>query len=216
MGDGDDIKVVLKGFDQIDSIFSDLGTCDGSDQLIGFAVLYLLTGRDNLRCQLGTDIFFDALDRSELTGGYECDRFTFFACATRTADTMHITLGIKRDMVVENMGDIIDIQTTRCHIGSDKDIDTTLFEPTDGYFALFLLHVTMEAADFESLRSEMRNQPIDLFFHTTEDDTFVGGFEIDQTHQCIIALSLLYNIIVLCNIFIGALCLGDRDGFGLI
>ena len=118
-------------------------------------------------------------------------------------------------MVVEDMCNVVDIESACSHIGCYKDVDTAAFKGSDGYFTLFLLHISMQTADFEALCGKVCNQSVNLFFHTAEDNTLVRVFVVNESDQCIVSFTFLYDIVVLGDFGVGAFRLGNGNCFGI-
>ena len=67
----------------------------------------------------------------------ECDTLT--TCTTGTTDSMYIVLLVLRNVVVEHCLDIVDIDSSRCHIGCDKNLGATISETVHHAVTLDLL-----------------------------------------------------------------------------
>ena len=91
----------------------------------------------------GTDFSTDTLKFFKLHWSNKGNCNPFFTRTSCTSDTMNITLRIEWDMVVENVSNVIDVQSARRNVCRDQYINGIGFKPFDNTFTLTLLHVTM-------------------------------------------------------------------------
>ncbi len=173
----------------------------------------------------GWDLFVDKrasyslLDAQELfkfMWRYEANSRPLLAGSTGSADSMHIAFGIEGDVVIKDMGNIADIETSCSNIGSDEDICCSAFEGFDGLFALALGHIAVEPFGIETLGAQKFGESIHLHLHPTKDDRLVGVFVVKKTHKRLVALPLIYHIEVLLDIFVGYFAFGDGDELGRV
>lgn len=132
------------------------------------------------------------------------------------ADPMDIALGIKWEVVVEDMADIVDIQAPGGDIGGDEDLCLAVFESADRRFALTLIHISVQTFGVVSLGCQEVSEAVHLFFHPAKDDALVGIFVIEQPHQGIIPLRLVDDVEELADLFIGDIASRDGDGGGIL
>lgn len=63
------------------------------------------------------------------------------ACA---ADAVHVALGVLRQRVVDDVGQIAHVDAARRHVGGDEDIDRAVAELAEYLFALGLRDVAVQ------------------------------------------------------------------------
>ena len=87
---------------------------------------------------------------------------------------MNVAIGIEGNVVVENVGDIVDIQTPRCDIRCNEQIDSTLLEVIDGFVALALLHIPVERPGGVASGNEGCREGIGFLFGAAKDEGLIG------------------------------------------
>ena len=68
--------------------------------------------------------------------------------STGSTNPMDVVLRVLRYVVVDDMGDIGDVETACCNVGSNKHLIKTAFEAFQGLFTLFLRAVGVDDGGF--------------------------------------------------------------------
>ena len=76
------------------------------------------------------------------------------ACTAGATNAMHIGFGIQRHVVVDDMADTCNVQTTRSNIGSHHHVQPATLELRNGALTLVLIHVAMHRGRGEALRNQ--------------------------------------------------------------
>jgi hypothetical protein len=76
-----------------------------------------------LAAKVHSDAIFDLLQVVHIPWGSKSNRNPGFACASSTADSVNIALRILRDVVVEYMGNTLNIQTACSNICCNEEHD---------------------------------------------------------------------------------------------
>ena len=105
-------------------------------------------------------------------------RHTGAASTARTSDAMNVRLVILRNIVVDDMGNIIDVNTTCCHISSNQHIDASFTELLHHTIPLNLRQVTMQSTSRIAPCIEGSCQIIDSALRAAEDNEFACLFHI--------------------------------------
>jgi len=99
----------------------------------------------------GTDAYLglalDARDLLALGRGHKGDRATGASDATGAADPVHVGIGGIGDVVVDDVGDVLDVQPPGGDVGGDQQTDAVLLEGDHHAVALALAHVAVQGLD---------------------------------------------------------------------
>ena len=88
--------------------------------------------------------FFYRFDRHFFFRSYQSNRYTFFIYPTRTATAMCIGFFIVRQHIVNNMSQIVHIQSTCCHISRHQNLQVFDSEFVHHSIALCLRQIAMQ------------------------------------------------------------------------
>ena len=121
--------------------------------------------------------------------------------------TMDIALLALRQMVVNNVADVGNIETARSQVGADEHICRAVAETVEGVFALALFQSSMKATGSEALFTQIA---VDTFYGITvvqeDNGTFVTKAE-QQLAQCVELVFLWTVHFIECDTFRGLLVL---------
>ncbi len=101
------------------------------------------TGKLHLRKRL-TRRLLDGLEQMTLTRSDEQQRVTLTTGAAGTTDAVNVRLRVMRDVVVDDVGDSIDVEASSGNVGRDKDVEGAVLELTDGPLTLCLDDVAVD------------------------------------------------------------------------
>ena len=104
----------------------------------------ILCGRHLHRLDGLTNGLFDSAQQTLLARRYKQDGVTGRAGSAGTANAMDVGLNIRRDIVIDDMADAPDVQSTCHHIGRDKNIELAFFQALYDPLAHILRNVTIE------------------------------------------------------------------------
>ena len=115
-----------------------------------------------------------------LSLSYEGKCHSICLCSCRAADTVYIIFAIMRHIVVDDVGNTLDIEPTRGDVGGDHDAEVPGLEPAQSLFALSLGAVTVQAGDAEPGVGDLPGNFVGAMFGAREDQ---HGFGIDLFQQ---------------------------------
>ena len=164
-----DVRTECAGFE---------GFADLAHEFAGARGFHFFDGRKRHRLERGFHHFLDESDTTVAEPGGEGDRGAGTSRTTRTTDSVHIILGIVRDVVVEHDIDIVDINATSGHVGRDQKIEVATTELAHHGVALALLHVAMQHVAIIAACAKVLNQGIGLHFRVGEDESELEIFHI--------------------------------------
>ena len=114
----------------------------------------------------------------------ECDGNTFAAGSADASDAVHIRLGCRRNVVVHDVREVLDVETTRCHVGGDEQISSTGSHSTHHPIALLLIHAAVQGFGAIATTVEGFGELVDFASGTTEHDCGLGRFDVKDSAEC--------------------------------
>jgi len=154
----------------------------------------------------------DLAHHADIICGDEVDGNTLTSETTTTTDSVDVVLTVGWEIVVDDQGDLLDIDTTGQKISGDQDTGRAGTELLHDEVTLGLVHVTVHGRDSEVAGSELVGEPVDLSAGVAEDDGLGDGdglVEIGQSVQ--LPVLLLDGDVELLDTLKGKLGLLDQD-----
>jgi len=93
------------------------GGCDSYDSAFVFYLAICAFDR-----QLHLDLLFDVCDECLVQVRNERDRFAFLSCPTGSSDSVHVIFGIAWHVVVDDLCDVIDVDSACGKVCCDEDV----------------------------------------------------------------------------------------------
>lgn len=129
---------------------------------------------------------------------------------------MDVVLTVGGKVVVDDQGNLLDIDTTGQKVGGDEDTGRTGTELLHDNVTLTLVHVTVHGGDGEVTGSEFVGEPVDLSAGVAEDDSLGNGDGLVEIGEGVeLPLLLLDGNVELLDTFKGKLVLLDEDTDGI-
>ena len=149
---------------------------------------------------------------ADIISGDEVDGNTLTTETTTTTDTVNVVLTVGREIVVDNQGNLLDVNTTGQKVSGDQDTGRSRAELLHDDITLRLLHISVHGRDSEVTSSELIGKPVDLAAGVAEDDGLGDGDSLVQIGEGIeLPLLLLDSNVELLDTFEGKLGLLDKD-----
>lgn len=153
---------------------------------------------------------------SDVVSGDEVDGDTLSAETTTTTNSVDVVLAVGGKVVVDDQGNLLDIDTTGQEISGDQDTGRAGSELLHDQVTLGLVHVTVHGRDSEITGSELVGEPVDLSAGVAEDDGLGDGDSLVQVGEGVeLPLLLLNGDVELLNTLQGKLILLDQDTDGV-
>lgn len=129
---------------------------------------------------------------------------------------MDVVLPVGGEIVVDDQGNLLDIDTTGQQVSGDQDTRGAGSELLHNQVTLSLVHVTVHGRDGEVTGSQLVSEPVDLSAGVAEDDGLGNGHGLVQIGQGVeLPLLLLDSNVELLDTFQGKLVLLDEDTDGV-
>ena len=97
----------------------------------------------------------DHLPAREFVPVDEGDRDAGLACPAGAADAVHVGLLILGNLIVDDVGDVVDVDAAGGHIGGHQHVDLAGAERLEGLLAGALIQVAVHRADLEAALAEL-------------------------------------------------------------
>jgi hypothetical protein len=153
---------------------------------------------------------------ADIVSGDEVDGNTLTSETSTTTNAMDVVLTVGGQVVVDDEGDLLDIDTTGEQVGGDEDTGRSGTELLHDNITLGLVHVTVHGGDSEVTGSELVGEPVDLPAGVAEDDGLGDGDRLVQVGEGVeLPVLLLNGNVELLNTFKGKLVLLDQDTDGV-
>ena len=159
----------------------------------------------------------EILEDTELVSSGEVDGNSLASETTRATNTMDVLLVVAGQIVVDDDGNLMDVDTASQKIGGDENTRRTRTELSHDNITLSLGGVSMSGRDGEVTLAHLLGQPVDLLLGVTENDSLVDVQGLIQIAKSIELPVLTLNIDVeLTNTFEGKFILLNQntDGVG--
>lgn len=155
-------------------------------------------------------------EHAGVVGGDEVDGNTLTTETTTTTDTVNVVLLVGGEIVVDDQGNLLDIDTTGQQVGGDQDTGRSRAELLHDNLTLTLLHISVHGRDGELAGSELLGQPVDLSAGVAEDDGLGDGDGLVEIAQGVeLPLLLLNGDVELLDTLEGKLVLLDQNADGV-
>jgi hypothetical protein len=165
---------------------------------------------------LGAVELLNLAHHADIVSGDEVDGHTLATETTTTTDTVDVVLTVGGEIVVDDQGNLLDIDTSGQKIGGDQHTRGSGAELLHDKITLGLVHVTVHGGDGEVASSELVGEPVDLSAGVAEDDSLGDGDSLIQVGKGIeLPLLLLNGNVELLDTLKGKLILLDQDTDGV-
>ena len=173
--------------------------------LFGFEELF--DGRERTLADIGAGHAADASELAHLSGGDEGDSGSAFSCASGSPDAVNIGFHALGNGVVDDVREVVDVDSARGDVGCDEQAELAGFEIVDDACALRLRDVSVQGVDGVSAGGEGVCEFIDIAAGFAENHCVKVVFHIDDAGE---NFELVFAADLVIDLFgeVGA------DGFG--
>lgn len=158
----------------------------------------------------------DLAHHADIIGSDEVDGNTLTSETATTTDAVNVVLAVGGQIIVDDQGDLLDVDTTGKQIGGDQDTRRTGAELLHDDVTLSLVHVAVHGGDSEVTGSELVGEPVDLPAGVAEDNGLGDGDGLVEIGQGVeLPVLLLDGNVELLDTFEGKLVLLDENADGV-
>lgn len=115
-------------------------------------------------------MLLNLLEHDNIITGDKVDGNTLTTETTGTTDTMEVVLLLLREVIVDDEGDLLDIDTTGEQVGGDEDTGGAGAEGIHDVLTLLLGHLTVHAGDGVVSAGHLLGELVDFPAGVAEDD----------------------------------------------
>jgi hypothetical protein len=146
----------------------------------------------------------------------EVDGNTLSSETSTTTDSVNVVLTVCWKIVVDNQGNLLNIDTTCQQVSGDQNTGRTGSELLHNQVTLTLVHVSVHGGNSEITGGELVGEPVDLSAGVAENDGLGDGDSLIQIREGVQLPILFFNSNVeLLNTFEGKFGLLDQDTNGI-
>ena len=128
---------------------------------------------------------------------------------------MNVVLLVGGEVIVDDQGNLLDINTTGQQVGGDQNTRGARAELLHDNLTLLLLHISVHGRDSELACSELLSQPVDLSASVAENNSLGNGDGLVEIAKSVkLPLLLLNRDIKLLDTLEGQFVLLDQDTNG--
>ena len=167
-----------------------------ADNLVALTLDNVSSGRQLTALDFSLDSALNQLQLTELTRSDEGHSYAGVACTAGTADAVNVAFRILRNIKVDNVGNVVNVDTAGSNVGSNKHIDSALAEFLHYAVTLVLAQVTMQALSHIAAAGKCDGQVVNTLFGAAENNQLAVDFCIQQTAQAF-NLILGFKIVLL-------------------
>ena len=149
--------------------------------------------------------------------GDEVDGNSLTAEAARATDTVQVVLGLRGQVIVDDQGDLLDVDAAGKQVGGDEDAGGSRAELAHDDVAGVLVHVAVGGRHGVVALAHLVGEPVDLAARVGEDDRLGDGQGLVQVAQGLeLPLLALHVDVELLDTLEGQLVALDQDTDGLV
>ena len=113
--------------------------------------------------------------------GKQCDRYTGFPCAARATNAMDVHFGIVGQVIVENMRDVVNVESARGDIGGDQYFELVGAETSKDAFAGILVEVAVNGFGGDAAHDQFVGESGGLCAGAGKDQRALDRFDLEET-----------------------------------
>tara|TARA_B100000161_G_C33357953_1_gene327648 strand:+ start:157 stop:648 length:492 start_codon:yes stop_codon:yes gene_type:complete len=129
------------------------------------------------------DDAFDVAQQTNVTRFAERNRGTFGATTTGTADTVDIAFRIVRQVIVDDMRDARNVNTTCGNVGRNQNRETAIAEVAQDFLTDALLFVAMDSVTVDTFIAQLERQFVRIGLGFGEDQNAFDFVTVQQLNQ---------------------------------
>ena len=130
--------------------------------------------------ELGADQLLDIAQVFTFGVVTERNRNATLACSSGPSNSVDVALWDIGQVVVENMGDVIDIDSSGCDIGGNQNSNVTVTEAVERTLPGSLRFVSVNCGAVDSGSLELLAKPVGTVFCPSEDDRSTDLRSVEQ------------------------------------
>ena len=158
---------------------------------------------------------FYLLEIALVVGGDKRDGASVAFGTCRSSDAVHVVFGVARHVVVDDHGDVVDVDAAREDVGGHEHIDLSALETIHHLVALCLLKVAVHFSGIDAEAHEGLRDLLHLLFLARENDDALQVAGLEQVFHDAELLCLVTDVGALAD-FLGGLADGKLHFDGIL
>lgn len=155
-------------------------------------------------------------EHADVVGSDKVDGNTLSSESTTSSDSVDVVLLAQWQVVVDDQGDLLDIDTSGQEVRGDQDTGRAGSELSHDDLTLSLVHVTVHGRDGELSLVQLVGEPVDLPSGVAEDDGLSNGDSLVQVAEGVeLPVLLVDGDVELLDTFQGQLITLDQNPDGV-
>lgn len=165
---------------------------------------------------LGAVELLNLAHHADIVSGDEVDGNTLTSETSTTTDAVDVVLAVSGQVVVDDQGDLLNVDTTGEKVGGDQHTGGAGAELLHDDVTLALVHIAVHGGNGEVTSSELVGEPVNLPAGVAEDDGLGDGDGLVQIGEGVeLPVLLLNGNVELLDTFEGKLVLLDENADGV-
>ena len=181
-------------------LFLDIGLQDLVHHLVELFLTDFGSCRDVALDKLLAYLFLDGAYLVLLTSVHNRDAGAFLAGTASTARAVGVVLDIVGQSVVDDMRQVVDVQSAGSHVGSHQQLRQVTAELLHGQVALLLREVAVQGLGIIAVLDELVGYLLRLNLRAAEDNGKDTGIEVDNALQCQVFVLGIHHVIHMVDI----------------
>ena len=113
----------------------------------------------------------------------ESDGRSFASGSSDATDAMHVRLGCRRDVVVDDVSEMFDVETAGGHVGGDEQLGRSSSHSRHHAITCLLIHTTVKCFGSIAAAVQSFGELIDFTARTAEHDGCFGLFDVEDATE---------------------------------
>jgi hypothetical protein len=139
------------------------------------------------------DELLEIVEQWAVVLGDERDGDTSFACTTSSSDSVSVILDGLGHVVVDDHGNVLNINTATSNVGSDENVLRAVFERRESVFTLLLAFATVKCARVEAKLLQTLRKDVGALLLVDENDDWRLQAALQQLHELLPLLVLSHH-----------------------
>ena len=136
----------------------------------------------------------EVIEELSMLCGEEGDCLSRLASPTSSTDTMNVVLDVLREVVVDNVLNVRNVQTSTGYIGGNENGNLALAEVFQGSVALGLVFITVDGCHWPTASAELVGQVVTGSLGLCENDRFDHTAGMEGLSELILRLKIKFRI----------------------
>ena len=177
---------------------------DGVHELELAALVDFVNGRQLHLLDRRVGHALDGTQHTALAGGDEENGLAGAACAAGAADAVHVAFRVVRDVVVEHVGDALNVEAAGGNVGGNQDVEAAVAKLVDGALTLLLRNVAVNRGGGEAAGTQFLSEFLGLVLGAHEHDHRLELGDLEDAGDRVELVTVRREQVTLSDVGVGA------------